>query len=45
VLDVSAKPVIATVLTQYMATMKMPATKRAISDLFFILPFLSRLSL
>lgn len=42
VLDVSAKPVIATVLTQYMATIKKPATTRAKRDLFFILvPFSS----
>jgi hypothetical protein len=42
VLDVSAKPVIATVLTQYMATIKKPATTRAKSDLFFIfVPFSS----
>jgi hypothetical protein len=34
VLDVSAKPVMATVLTQYMATTKKPATTRARRERF-----------
>jgi len=43
VLDVSAKPVNATVLKQYIATTMKPATTRAKSDFLAILSFLSRL--
>lgn len=44
-LDVSAKPVNATVLKQYIATTMKPATTRAKSDFLAILSFLSRLSI
>jgi hypothetical protein len=45
VLAVSAKPVSATVLKQYIATTMKPATTRAKSDFLAILSFLSRLSI